>query len=663
MEWANSSHQEAAMLLLDFEKAYDRIEWDFILMMLKAFGFPDIFCKYIQILLKDASAMIDVNGSLTNPIPLSRSIRQGCPLAPALFVIASDALHYILKDDTISPKVRGITLPNDSELLNIQFADDISLFLELSYDNLICLCNKLDMFGKASGAHISSSKSIMLGWSDHPPDWLCQFSYSWGGPNQIVRYLGIPFSVKPSLKDMWLWIKDKIFRKLNKWNHRLLSLAGRVQKAIRHFLWSDGNGSRKAHSVKWDWCHLEKSLGGLGLKDLKLQGMALSSKWILQSLVGDEPWKVLVRNDIQNGVPKTAKSWKHLPFSDLVFGNFPISVKGTWVFHSLWKAWENIRHYIDNSAFDYHYTLQGERSIWWNLLHQGKPLALTKGCSAKFWANKGVKYIMDILDHNQLISWEDLANQFDIPASHKRMYNLIKMACSHLNLPRNTDVDSHRFLSFRRQDGTHLSSIKAKDIYRFLNHDTSVSQHLNVIWYSSFSSSDWHKMFDKLWKAPIPPKIQCFKWLLLLDRLPIRNQHATLDICSICRVPETMRHIFFDCSFAHEGWLMFGICITRYVCCVLNLEKRKLLRFLRDGRATMFIYEMQNGYELASVLDNQMAFDEALAKLMQEIQNSKNPSVDNLQVFHQLLEQKKAIWMEGPIGWTSWVNKFEDVYP
>lgn len=651
--------------------------------------------------------------------------------------------------------MHGITLPNDSELLNIQFADDTSLFLELSFDNLICLRNKLDMFGKASGARISSSKSIMLGWSDHPPDWLCQFGYSWGGPNQIVRYLGIPFSVKPSLKDMWLWIKDKIFRKLNKWNHRLLSLAGRVQvcqkilssysiyyssvwmfsnyqileiqKAIRHFLWSDGNGSRKAHSVKWDWCHLEKSLGGLGLKDLKLQGMALASKWILQSLVGDEPWKVLVRNNIQNGVPKTAKSWKHLPFSDLVFGNFPISVKGTWVFRSLWKAWENIRHYIDNSAFDYHYTLQGERSIWWNLLHQGKPLALTKGCSAKFWANKGVKYIMDILDHNQLISWEDLANQFDIPASHKRTYNLIKMACSHLNLPRNTDVDSHRFLSFRWQDGTHLSSIKAKDIYRFLNHDTSVSQHLNVIWYSSFSSSDWHKMFDKLWKAPIPPKIQCFKWLLLLDRLPIRNQHATLDICSICRVPETMRHIFFDCSFAREVWLMFGICITRYVytldiitgfidglrkdtnlfwqvlssfilwhiwkfrndskfqgftrsltgfhrnliyfkiasqvCCVLNLEKRKLLRFLRDGRATMFIYEMQNGYELASVLDNQMAFDEALAKLMQEIQNSKNPSVDNLQVFHQLLEQKKAIWMEGPLGWTSWVNKFEDVYP
>jgi hypothetical protein len=116
---------------------------------------------------------------------------------------------------------------------------------------------------------------------------------------------------------MWLWVKDKIIRKLNKWNNRFLSLVGRVQvfqkilssysiyyssawmfsnyqimeiqKAIRHFLWSDGKGNKKAHSVKWGWCHLEKNLGGLGLKDLKLQGMALASKWIFQALEGDEP--------------------------------------------------------------------------------------------------------------------------------------------------------------------------------------------------------------------------------------------------------------------------------------------------------------------------------------------------------------------------------------
>ena len=69
------------------------------------------------------------------------------------------------------------------------------------------------------------------------------------------------------------------------------------------------------------------------------------------------------------------------------------------------------------------------------------------------------------------------------------------------------------------------------------------------------------------------------------------------------------------------------------------------------------------GYELASIMENQVAFDEALDKIMQEIKNSKDPSADNLHVFHQLLDQKKVIWMEGPLGWTTWINKFEDDSP
>ena len=100
--------------------------------MLQAYRFPEEFCRSIQVLLKDASTLIEVNGNLSHPIPLSQSIRQGCPLALTLFVIASDALFYLLRDITLSPKVHGITFHDDSEFLNIQFADDTSFFLELS---------------------------------------------------------------------------------------------------------------------------------------------------------------------------------------------------------------------------------------------------------------------------------------------------------------------------------------------------------------------------------------------------------------------------------------------------------------------------------------------------------------------------------------------------
>lgn len=76
-------------------------------------------------------------------------------------------------------------------------------------------------------------------------------------------------------------------------------------------------------------------MGGLGLKDLKLQGIALAAKWIFQALEGEEPWKVLVRNNIKIFVPRKAKSWKFLPFVDLVAGRFPVSPFGSFVFKSI----------------------------------------------------------------------------------------------------------------------------------------------------------------------------------------------------------------------------------------------------------------------------------------------------------------------------------------
>lgn len=57
----------------------------------------------VKVLLKDAFARVEVNGSHTQPLQLGRSIRQGFPLALDLFVIDSNALFYILGDSTFSP--------------------------------------------------------------------------------------------------------------------------------------------------------------------------------------------------------------------------------------------------------------------------------------------------------------------------------------------------------------------------------------------------------------------------------------------------------------------------------------------------------------------------------------------------------------------------------
>lgn len=152
----------------------------------------------MQVLFKDANTQLDINGVFTEPFSLGRSIRKGCPLAPALFAIASKELHYILKSDRIKPKLNGINLPNGSPLINIQFANDTALFPILKEENIKNVVNRLDLFYKAFGSKVSQTKSNLLSWNDNPPKWTSNYGWQWGRPDKVVRYLEIPFSISPS---------------------------------------------------------------------------------------------------------------------------------------------------------------------------------------------------------------------------------------------------------------------------------------------------------------------------------------------------------------------------------------------------------------------------------------------------------------------------------
>ena len=87
----------------------------------------------------------------------------------------------------------------------------------------------------------------------------------------------------------------------------------------------------------------------------------------------------------------------------------------------------------------------------------------------------------------------------------------------------------------------------------------------------------------------------------------------------------------------------------------------ELKRFLHDGLATIFIYEMKHGLERASILDDQSAFGKALKELLKEIHENRGPFSNEHDFFAHTLEQKKVMWMEGELGWTAWADDHDDV--
>ena len=90
LEYTNTTNTPGLMFLADFEKAFDKLEWDFLFHTLKFFGFGQDFITWIKILYSDIMSCVLNNGHASEFFFLKRGLRQGCPLSPLLFLLCSE---------------------------------------------------------------------------------------------------------------------------------------------------------------------------------------------------------------------------------------------------------------------------------------------------------------------------------------------------------------------------------------------------------------------------------------------------------------------------------------------------------------------------------------------------------------------------------------------
>ena len=87
------------MVLIDYEKAFDMVEWDILLRTLTTFNFGLNFIKWIKLLYNSISSCTINNGYLPRNIKLSRGIRQGCPISALLLILVVEILSGKLRSD------------------------------------------------------------------------------------------------------------------------------------------------------------------------------------------------------------------------------------------------------------------------------------------------------------------------------------------------------------------------------------------------------------------------------------------------------------------------------------------------------------------------------------------------------------------------------------
>ncbi|OQR88236.1 Endonuclease [Achlya hypogyna] len=76
---------EAYATFLDFEKAYDRVDWSYLWLVLGRFGIGPRFLQWIQLMYTKPIVNIAINGALSAPIFPNRGVKQGDPLSSLLF--------------------------------------------------------------------------------------------------------------------------------------------------------------------------------------------------------------------------------------------------------------------------------------------------------------------------------------------------------------------------------------------------------------------------------------------------------------------------------------------------------------------------------------------------------------------------------------------------
>ena len=150
--------REGLILLgLDQEKAFDRVEPDYIINVLHRNGFDNNFTRWVQTMYKNIYSKVNVNGILTEKFLVTRSMRQGCPLSMLLFVIGLEPYLTNIRNNN---KFKGYRFPNGKYQKYISYADDITFFIQNKndWDEIF---EEFTKYSKVSGAKLNIDKTEM----------------------------------------------------------------------------------------------------------------------------------------------------------------------------------------------------------------------------------------------------------------------------------------------------------------------------------------------------------------------------------------------------------------------------------------------------------------------------------------------------------------------
>ncbi|XP_031103194.1 uncharacterized protein LOC116006838 [Ipomoea triloba] len=540
----NRQGKKGLMILkIDLEKAYDRLNWDFIRDTLSDVGMSTEWIRNIMACVESPRLKVLWNGKQLDQIIPTRGIRQGDAISPYLFVMCMEKLSHIIKDEANRGNWKGVRLSRYGPLLtHLFFADDLVLFAEAPQEQIHVISYCLDRFSQASGQKVSLSKSQIF-FSNNVDREEGQRIVSIAGipeTKDLGRYLGVPTLHGRLTNNLLAPMLEKIDERLNGWKTNFLSLAGRqilaqsvlqaipyynmqtiympariweeIDKRIRRFLWGGTPEARKCHLVCWADVIKAKNEGGLGLRSAKEMNIAFMAKLGWQIATNsDSLWVQVLKEKYAHGK----------------MGFEAISPK-----RACSNAWRGILAALP-------------------VLRQGSRFQVNNGRTTKFWTDSWVhdKPLAEVIqshttivdgEHRVIDYWSDERGwEWDamppLPESTKQRMQLITV--------NDNNGEDESFWT-----GEPTGKISVSSVYSLLH---------------GYSINMQGRVWSTLWKMKVPNKMKTFLWTALHDRVMgnaerKRRRLTNDDSCGICiGEMESADHILRNCKNANDIWVAF----------------------------------------------------------------------------------------------------------
>ncbi|KAL3652392.1 hypothetical protein CASFOL_002073 [Castilleja foliolosa] len=312
------------VMKVDISKAYDRMEWRFVIRALRSLGFAEKVVDLIYRLISAVSYTISVQGNLHGMIKATRGLKQGDPLSPMIFILAQQIFSYGLTKLHDNKQMMHYDMgPRVEKVTHLLYADDMLLFFNGGQKTIKNLKILIDKYALSSGQMISYDKSSIY----------CSKHITSTRINNIksrlqckvgslpFTYLGSPIFKGYGKVSYFEELIHKIVQRLESWRGKFLSFAGkitllkavlsslpihilsatvvpkkviqRVEKYFKSFLWGQ-NGEDRTHWVSWNKVCTPKAEGGLGLRRLQDTVDGLNGKLAWSIIKKSSLWSKLL---------------------------------------------------------------------------------------------------------------------------------------------------------------------------------------------------------------------------------------------------------------------------------------------------------------------------------------------------------------------------------